>query len=196
MVGRFGIFHRKFRPSLRDRSSLPAGVISQPSVYYLRRSEVIRNTTRNYADNPSTALDWSTLSNVYQLYRVEAITLRYVPRYTMKWQDEEDEPQNFPLYLVHDTNLGDTASGTWEEDNFLQYGNLRTFDLLHPFKTTFKMKRRLNMSGSTVTSTDGYISTSAPINTQHIRVYTPDAPLNFIFGTMIVEYHVRFRIRR
>lgn len=146
------------------------------------------------SDNPSSAPEWTQLTPLYQLYRVTAIGLEYVPRFTQKEFTTAATPFNVPQYVVHDT-INQLPSAPTEND-LIQFQKFKVFDILNHWKAYFKMNKRLNHVSITVSSTDGFISTAAPIATQQLVGFVPIMGGARDIGRLIVTLYIDFRVRR
>lgn len=148
----------------------------------------------NVTDNPSTASEWTQLTPLYQLYQVAAMSLEYIPRFTQKEFTQAATPFNVPQYVVHDTINQLPAAPT--ENDMLQFRNLKVHDILHRWKSYYRLNKRLNHTSITVASTDGFISTSAPLPTQQLVGFVPIMGAARDIGRLVVTLYIDFRVRR
>lgn len=189
--------------SRRSRYAVPRNIGGVETRNYILRynQEIFSNnnsfeaTTFTVPDDPRNAPEWSQLTPLYQLYRINAIKIHFNPSYTVNQTSAAIDAYNRPIYVIHDTN--DSEGSNFNVGNLWGYRRLAIFNTLKSFSYFTRMKRRLNMASSTVTSTDGYISTTSPVQTQKIVLHVPGINLSALsYGILTVSFYCTFRVRR
>lgn len=189
---------RRFR---RLRRTRPIGSGDSGKRFFkLRRSDDLvmeDNTSLSIVrqDNPSTAQDWTSVSGLFDYYKVCAIKIHFIPAANINtFPAAAAGPKFTAVYVFHDVNTTSAVTGI---NNVIQYENMVVKNLWLPWKKYYRMVRNIPVTNAVTVSTRGYIPTVNPVPTQSVQVYIPTAGTSTsgLLGTLITTYYIVCRNR-
>ena len=111
--------------------------------------------------NPAATTNWTSLANVYDLYRVETCFVQYFPQVfesAAAWVSNNPAPvSTFPLVIAVDWD-SETQTGL-STDQVFQYDTSRVFNMGEPWELKINVPRYAN------TDIQGWNETGSPNNT-------------------------------
>jgi len=151
---------------------------------------------QNLTDDPSATGDWSSLASLFDSYRVNSITLSWVPLRTF------NGTVNYPpLAIIYDSDSTSLpALGTVTLDYLLQYGNCKIMSTADEFTVKALIPRRTSLrkanNDPTVVQEGGFIDIADVSPTSVMAWYAHGATGDFAYATVIAHWDVTFRARR
>ena len=153
-----------------------------------------------FDNNPSQAIDFASMANLFDEYKVCAMKITFVPSITA---NANILANYVPMYVMHDPNS--TTAPVTAINNFLSYENCKYFNVQRPWKYYRKMQQNIPTNSSWTTqrniNTRGYLQTDSPIPTQAIFVilnaqnWQPTTPSSQQIGTMVTTWYIVARSR-
>lgn len=142
-------------------------------------------------DDPQNAQDWANVAALFDMYRVNAIKVKFIP--SGNTAEVGVTPPFQPLYAVYDP---DSASQPLTAINdAIQYENCKFKNMYRPWTLYHKMNRTLGTL-PTVRDNKGYSDIDNPQPTQGIWWYGINFPANVIVGTLLVTYYITAKGRK
>lgn len=144
----------------------------------------------NYDGSGTALTDWTSFSNLYDQFRVCAVSCKYVPGIP----NAEPATAIFrPIYVYADFD----AVGLSNTDvTAIGYGNMKVHNLYIPWSYYIKVPKLTNTSASSV-SMDGYMDTAAPMSTGSLYLSKAGGLSNSTtYGTVILTYYILGVIRK
>lgn len=199
---------RRFqRPRKLFRSRVPYSLASDNARRYVKLRgyyDLTVNQERNEAyagvnDDPSNTSEFKFLAGVFSKYRVNAISIRYLP-YMNTNQLFPTAGLNLsfrPILVAHDVNsvLGrDEINAT----TMSQYQNLKYFESCKSFNAYYKMHKNISLVGkATILDNHGYYRVSEPQASQIIHCFSEvpgskDLKASSL-GKIIITYYCVFK---
>lgn len=151
-------------------------------------------------DLPSGSTDFASIANLFDMYRVCAIKLKFIPTVTASASPGGiSAPFGFvPMYVIHDTNS--ITEPVTAVINYLQYESCRVMNAQRPWTYYRRMARNIPTNSSWTAqrniNTRGWIPTDSPITTQGIFVrFEPGGTSAQKYGTIVVTHYLVARAR-
>lgn len=118
-----------------------------------------------YTNNPSQSIDFASMANLFDEYRVCAMKVYYIPSMTAN----ANVGQGFmACFVMHDPNS--TTEPVTALNNCVSYENCTAFNLQRPWKYYRKMARNIPSNSSWTAQRNigvsGYLPTDSPLDTQ------------------------------
>ncbi|QUS52600.1 capsid protein [Mute swan feces associated circular virus 6] len=198
-IRRRRVFRKKRTFRRRFRRSLRTGAYTK-RLFKLRRVVTINSaanepTWQQFNDNPSLSQDWTAVSELFQMYRVNGLKLTWIPTFNASVLGTQANSIIVPLYYLHDTNM--TITTIPSENQVLQYENLKIRNLTRMHSVYYKMARRINATAPGTLSTDGYSSVQNPQITQQIAILIPNlSSVGNSLGRFVITAYVSAKVRR
>lgn len=177
LIPKYGSF--KLRGVL-DLSSSGAGIINN----------AYRITQPDSIDGAGTALtDWTSLSNLYDEFRVSGIKIQFVPKLP---NDTSSAVSYQPIYCFMDT---DSAALSPTVAACVGYDNCKVYNLYRPFKRYMKVPKLINTAASTV-GYPGWMDTASPAATGGFYLHAESLTNSTDYGQIILTYYIKTHNRK
>lgn len=163
-----------------DVSSTAGGVIT----------EYIQTQTIDAALNGSTAFqDVTSLSNLYDDFKVMAIKIRWIP-----YAPNDDSSIRYyrPIYVVYDVDSSGSNPIT-SENVAIGYQNCKIMNLYKPWTVYYKI---LPCTGGTYQTVDGFQDFANIHNLGVIGIYSTGLNNSTSYGKLIVDCYLMCKARR
>lgn len=149
-----------------------------------------RITQPDAFDSANALQDWTSLSNLYDEFRVTGIKLTWIPSFP---NDTSATTAYRPLYVIMDT---DSVGLSPTDNQCLQYDNCQIKDMSKKFTVYYRIPKLINNAGSNV-SEPGWMDTASPTATGSIYLARQASlTASAAYGTVILEYYILCRIRK
>lgn len=146
-------------------------------------------------DDPSNSQDWANIVGLFDMYRVAAIKVHFVPNANTREAPSVAGQFGFrPVYCAHDTDLINVPLSV---NNIIQYENMKVKNSFTPWVYYRKMARRITTTNQTTLDGRGYLSTTTPASTQQLLFLFENfnGPANYYFGRFVITHYVCARNR-
>lgn len=138
-------------------------------------------------DSPQASSGWSAVQTLFQLYRCCAVKIRVIPHANYVAMGTT---QSFgTCAILHDTN---NLPATLTDSQVRNAEGTRFFRTDRPFKL-YRRMTRTTVAANTGWTSNGWIPTSAAVDTQRIVISSDNSTANV--GTMFVTYYIAARGR-
>lgn len=149
--------------------------------------------------NPSSALDWTGVSALYDFYRIHAVRFQWIPTTP---NDVVATRVFHPMYILIDQDDIDNTNFT-SADVYLQYSNVRIMNLYQPWSIMFKVSKIMSANkynSGTTGAINGLSTGHFDINTRPdigiVTWYSSGLTAAAEYGTFIITLYTSFRSRR
>lgn len=141
-----------------------------------------------FDDNPLTYPEFGSIATLFDKYRVNAMSIKYVPIVTAN--SSTATAAFTPGYILHDENHASVSIAT--SNQFMEYENCKVVNLQRPWKYYRKMKRNIPMEGTgNNLDTKGYQPSSHPVPTQCFAFFQSGFVDDGVqYGTIIVSLYL------
>ena len=147
-------------------------------------------------DDPQNSTEWNSCKALFEMYRVCAIKLTWIPAANIHAAPAASTGFGFqPVYIIHDVNNVLPVAIT--EDQVVQYDNLRVKTLHRMWKVYYKMVRNIPCVSAYTVNTKAYQSVDVPNATQQLLVFIPALgnPQAAQLGKLVITYYTVFKNR-
>lgn len=135
--------------------------------------------------------DWSSVSALYDQYKVNAIKIVYTPHLP---NDTSVTVFYRSVYVSIDY---DSVTQPTTYDGIAQYERMRVVNLYRPFKLYFRLPAVLNTSSSTVVvGRMGWLDIANPNPAGCIQLFSEGLNLSSAYGRFTVTYYISCKNRR
>ena len=141
-------------------------------------------------NNPSGFQDWSSISNLFDSYRVCAIKIKYIPSLP---NDTSAVTGFYPLYAVNDH---DDITPLASVNQAIQYENMKVHNLYMPWQHYFKIPVRTQTSTAGTIEKGGYQDIASVSGSAGIKLWVTGLDTSTQYGTMIVTHYIAAKNRR
>ena len=141
-----------------------------------------------YTNDPSSQQDWSSIAALFDLYKVYAIKIHFIPRPPNNVFGGVPSIVNAPVYFVYDAN---SILPLGAVNTAIQYDNMKSFGIQNVFKY-FKYMLKNTATGGSV---NGYLPTSAPVADMAILGYGDNFIANQPLGDVIITHYLKCKNR-
>lgn len=201
---------RRRRVFRRRRIHRPIGAGDLGKRFMKLTNVVTANTTTTvfvnyYFDNePSVSADWSPLTALFDYYKVNAMSVTFIPHFDTTFNLQTTTPsvtaQFNPVYMFADDNHP-SPSGVPPLSVITGYENMRVKSANRKCVYYRKYRNRtiaIDNQNVDVIDLRGYRRTSDPQASAYINFFFASAPnpsTSFQFGTFIIRYYCTFKNR-
>lgn len=153
--------------------------------------------------------DWTALGNLFDLYRVKSIHLKYIPCGNVTVTQtlaagSGSGTANTPLYVFYDADNTATPSTVTADANALEYESCRVKSMNTMWSYHKTMEKVMGLSGGarTVRSGGWLDVAAASTNASQVIVVYKDAATGFVLqanqqcGTLVVTQTIQFKNKR
>lgn len=151
------------------------------------------NVPINIVDDPTGYGDFVSIRNLFDKFRVNAISVKFIPTVTAV-----GAPNTVwtPGFILHDENH--TSVTSTNPNDFLQFENCKAVNCQRPWKYYRKMKRNVPMEAAGhIIDTSGYQATNQPTPTQVLSFLPPTLmPIDAAYGTLITSLYITAKARQ
>lgn len=144
-------------------------------------------------DMPSSAQDWASIVGLFDMYRVNAVKLKFIPDSNTAFTDAAQSVWR-PLYIVHD--MDEYVSPLTSVNVAIQYENCKYKNMLRPWTYYKKMARTISAAGSQTHDLKGYGDCDNPQPNQGIFWYGTGFTASVDYGTLLVTYYLTAKGRK
>lgn len=137
-----------------------------------------------FNNSPTTFLDFSHVAELFDVYKVCALKVRFVPS---RPNDDSINTTYRPIYIAGDP---DTSAAFTSIDQPVQYENMKVYDLSRPWKYYYKIPTRTQVTGSTILLKGGYIDTQYTTPSASIRMWAEGLSNSTNYGSFLVTAYV------
>jgi len=145
-------------------------------------------------NNPNGSTDWASCAALWDSYRVEEMTVEYIPILNLQ---QATSTNCGPLFMVFDPDQNASIGTT--VTTYIDYQNMRSFDLNKHWSYTVKRFPRYSSSSSLVGAytvyADGFVDTATPVGLGSIQWLSTGNTISTTFGQYIIHWRVRFVMR-
>jgi hypothetical protein len=179
-------------------STLPRQILNKTHTFMLRAvhgnltSSGTGVVTDVVTDDPSSIADWSSISSLFDGYRVLTMAIEFFPYFV--GSVDQGSMVNFPpLYVVYDT---DTTSAVTSVSNALEYDNCKVMSPAKQWTLTTKVPRFSSVGSVSRVTSDGFIDVAGVQANSSFSWYADAFTTNLSYGRLVKHLLVEMRYRR
>lgn len=145
-----------------------------------------------YTTNPSGLGDWSSVAALFDMYKVCAMKVKYIPSLP---NDSSVTTGYWPMYIVGDNNEV-TALSTAQ--SALNYEACKVKNMYRPWSYYFKFMRvsEYGTGSSEVTMSGGWRPTTVTTGVQSIKMYCTGLDTSTIYGSFVISAYIVCKNRK
>lgn len=147
-------------------------------------------TAANSAGYSNAVQDWSSLTALYDSYRVFGVKIKFTP----------DLPNNLSATTTYKAIYSyvdyDSPTPVTTYNSVSEYENLKTYNLYRPFSRYVKVPKILNTGVASSVVTFGWMDIANPQPSGHVGFFVDAASLSTDWGQLTVTYYVGCKNRR
>lgn len=140
-------------------------------------------------DGAGTVEDWTNMKGLYEMYRVAAVKLHFIPSYP---NDTSVNTFYAPMYIVHDV---DDNTAIVNRAEALGYEKMRIKNLYRPW-TFFTRCPRNRTTGKAINMVSNFLQMGVTDNMGGIKIFAENLDLSGTYGDVIITYYIMVRERR
>lgn len=141
-------------------------------------------------DDPSGLGDWSNIAALFDVYKVCAIKVKFIPQLP---NDTGTTTGFYPFYLIGDVN---TATNPISSITVAcQYENMRAKNMYMPWKYYWKCPKQ-SSTGADIVLANGYRPTSSTTATMGVFGWGQGFDISQQYGSYIVTHYIVAKARR
>lgn len=179
-IGGYNVHKMKLKSTFELQSSVGGQIINN-----------FQLTTPVLWDGTNTLPDWTSLSALYDSYRITGIRIKYIPH---KPNDTSTNTNYRNLYQVIDYD-DQTALGSISEA--LQFEKVKILPTYRQWSCYYRVPKLANMAvNSVIKLKSGMMDIGAPQTTGVIKQYSEGNDASDNYGTMVFTYYIIFSQRR
>lgn len=148
--------------------------------------------TGGVVDDPSSAQDWASIVGLFDMYRVNAIKLKWIPDFNTN-ESGSSTAAFKPLYIVHD--IDEFNNPLTSVNVAIQYENCKYKNMLRPWTYYRKMARTI-ADGTQTHDNKGYGDCDNVQPNQGIFWYGSGFSSSVDYGTLLVTYYITAKGRK
>lgn len=182
------------RPYLRRRGMGDRGL----RFFKLRQVVTISSSAAGIIDSgtsfnndPSAAQDWSSLSSLFDTYKVSAMKVKYQP---VAPNDEVATRVNNPIYVIADCDNPTTPITS--ANIAIQYENCKMMNSVKPWTYYYKYPKQTSSANNLVILSGGYRDIAVTTASAGIYAWGNGLSASVTYGIAIITYYISCKNRR
>lgn len=136
----------------------------------------------------ASVLDWSNISGLYDIFKVNAVKFKFIPAWP---NNNSPTPLYAPIYSVVDMDTPNISAAVTSVNQAIEYENMKVHNFYRPFSRYVKVRKY-----TFADLPSGYNDIQTPINNGQICLYASGCTPSVTYGQMILTYYVSCKTRR
>lgn len=188
---------RVYRRRLRRRMPKnPASQLKGPKKFKLKAQATVTSDVAGVikiqlTDDPSGTLDWTSISALFDSYKVHTIKIKYFPYYP---NDTSSFTLFSPMFMVFDPDH--TTSPLTSVNDAIEYDSLKVKNMYKPWSYTARIPTITSLATATHIQKGGYVDIAGVKTTCGIYGYGTGFNISENYGILLYEFVVSGKDRR